>query len=223
MAKRSVQEVWTDLVDEAGEDEIAHAAEVGVAEAEAELREAGFDIGKENATANTLIAELMLRDSDRDFDPGAAQTVSSEDAAATNAGTAAGRVNEAWSVETTTSIYPPTPRSIWLMTAGFSIAIGGLAIVKRDAIVAFFRDDTNHQDDKSFLRQKEPTRETRAAAARTEAQAACARDEFDECEARLDQARGLDPAGEDKPEVVSLRQRISKAHVPPRDDKPLGH
>ncbi len=219
MAKRSVQEVWTKLVDEAGEDEIARAAEVSVAEAEAELRAAGFDIGKENAAANRLIAELMSRDSDRDFDPGAPQTVSLEDAAARDRAdvtAGAGRVSEAWSVETNTSIYPPTPRSIWLMAAGFSVAIGGLAVVKRDAIVAFFRDDTNHQDDKSSPRQ----RETRAAAARTEAQAACARDAFDECEARLDEARGLDPAGEDKPEIASLRQRISKAHAPPGDDKP---
>jgi hypothetical protein len=220
-----VQEVWTELVDEAGEDEIARAAEVGVAEAEAELRVAGFDIGKENAAANRLIAELMSRDSDRDFDPGAPQTVSLEDAAATDGAdvtAGAGRMSEAWSVETSASIYPPTPRSIWLMAAGFSIAIGGLAVVKRDAIVAFFRDDTNHQDDKS-ARQKEPSRETRAAAARTEAQAACARDAFDECEAHLDEARGLDPAGEDKPEVASLRQRISKAHAPPSDDKPQRH
>jgi hypothetical protein len=223
MAKRSVQEVWTELVDEAGEDAIARAAEVGVAEAEAELREAEFDIGKENAAADRLIAELMSRDSDRDFDPGAPQTVSLEDAAATDGAdvtAGADRGSEAWSVET--SIYPPTPRSIWLMAAGFSIAIGGLAVVKRDAIVAFFRDDTNHQDDKSG-RQKEPSRETRAAAARTEAQAACARDAFEECEARLDEARGLDPAGEDKPEVASLRQRISKAHAAPSDDKPQRH
>jgi hypothetical protein len=180
-----------------------------------------FDIGKEKAAANRLIAELLSRDSDRDFDPGAPQTVSLEDARATDVTAGAGRVSEAWSVETSTSIYPPTPRSIWLMAAGFSIAIGGLAVVKRDAILSFFRDDTNHQDDKS--RQKEPSRETRALAARTEAQAACARDAFDECEARLDEARGLDPAGEDKPEVVSLRQRISKAHAPPGDDKPQRH
>jgi hypothetical protein len=56
--KRSPVEVWRQLVDEAGEDEIERAASVSVAQAEKELTEAGFDVAAERAKAEALLHEL---------------------------------------------------------------------------------------------------------------------------------------------------------------------
>jgi hypothetical protein len=56
--KRTPEEIWRQLVLEAGEDEIARAANVSVAQAERELAEAGFDIAVERATAEALLRDL---------------------------------------------------------------------------------------------------------------------------------------------------------------------
>jgi hypothetical protein len=57
-SKRSPEEIWRQLVLEAGEDEIERAANVSVAQAERELAEAGFDIAAERATAEVLLRDL---------------------------------------------------------------------------------------------------------------------------------------------------------------------
>jgi hypothetical protein len=56
--KVSPEELWRQLVEEAGEDEIERAASVGVAQAERELAEAGFDVAAERAKAEAIIASL---------------------------------------------------------------------------------------------------------------------------------------------------------------------
>jgi len=58
MPKRSPQEIWRKLVEEAGEHEIERAARVSVAQAEKELAEAGFDIAAERARAEALLSDL---------------------------------------------------------------------------------------------------------------------------------------------------------------------
>jgi hypothetical protein len=52
------EELWQGLVEEAGEDAIAGAASVSVAEAERDLTAAGFDVKAERARANATISEL---------------------------------------------------------------------------------------------------------------------------------------------------------------------
>jgi hypothetical protein len=52
---RSSAELWRQLVEEAGEEEIDRAARVSVAQAERELAEAGFDVGAERAKADGLL------------------------------------------------------------------------------------------------------------------------------------------------------------------------
>ncbi len=52
---RSPAEVWRQLVEEAGEEEIDRAARVSVAKAERELAEAGFDVDAERAKADGLL------------------------------------------------------------------------------------------------------------------------------------------------------------------------
>ncbi len=58
MPKRIPEEVWRQLADEAGEDEVDRAASVSVAQAEKELAEAGFDVAAERAKGVALIDEL---------------------------------------------------------------------------------------------------------------------------------------------------------------------
>jgi putative heme degradation protein len=56
--RRSPEEVWRQLVEEAGEDEIEGAARVSVADAEKELARAGFDVAAERARAEALMDAL---------------------------------------------------------------------------------------------------------------------------------------------------------------------
>ncbi len=52
------EDLWKKLVEEAGEDEIAPAASVEVADAERDLRAAGFDVKAERARADAWLANL---------------------------------------------------------------------------------------------------------------------------------------------------------------------
>jgi len=58
MDKRTLQQIWQDLVDEAGEAAIERAAAVSVEQAEEELEEAGFDVEAERARAEAFLDEL---------------------------------------------------------------------------------------------------------------------------------------------------------------------
>jgi hypothetical protein len=59
------------------------------------------------------------------------------------------------------------------------------------------------------------TRPSPARLAREEATRACDQERWDDCRARLDDARRLDPAGESAPAVVQLRARLDQAAVVP--------
>jgi sirohydrochlorin ferrochelatase len=58
MPKPDALEIWRQLVDEAGEDEIDRAASVTVAQAEKDLADAGFDVAAERARAAALLRKL---------------------------------------------------------------------------------------------------------------------------------------------------------------------
>jgi hypothetical protein len=59
MSSRNPEEIWRQLVEEAGADEIERAATVSVAEAERELAEAGFDVAAERTRARAMEDELQ--------------------------------------------------------------------------------------------------------------------------------------------------------------------
>jgi hypothetical protein len=59
MPGRTPEEVWRQLVIEAGEDAIERAARVSVAQAENELTEAGFDVAAERRAARTQLGKLQ--------------------------------------------------------------------------------------------------------------------------------------------------------------------
>jgi hypothetical protein len=58
MPPRSPESLWQKLVDEAGDDLVAEAAAVSVAQAEKDLAAAGFDVEAERAVARARIASL---------------------------------------------------------------------------------------------------------------------------------------------------------------------
>ena len=58
MSERKHADLWRELVDEAGEEEIDRAANVSVTQAEAELRAAGFDVAAERAKAGAFLDAL---------------------------------------------------------------------------------------------------------------------------------------------------------------------
>ena len=58
MPPRSAESLWQKLVDEAGDDLVAEAAAVSVAQAEKDLAAAGFDVEAERAVARARIASL---------------------------------------------------------------------------------------------------------------------------------------------------------------------
>ncbi len=75
--RRTPEQLWQQLVDESGEDEIERAASVSIAQAESELRLAGFDVKKERADADALLNDLTRegsldarKDDAPDSDPG---------------------------------------------------------------------------------------------------------------------------------------------------------
>ncbi|MDP9149216.1 MAG: hypothetical protein M3O36_04640, partial [Myxococcota bacterium] len=54
----SPPDLWQQLVDEAGEDEIARAAGVNVARAEQELAASAFDVAAERAKATAVLGAI---------------------------------------------------------------------------------------------------------------------------------------------------------------------
>ena len=58
MDKRTPQQIWQDLVDEAREAAIERAAAVSVEHAEKELAGTGFDVDAERARADAFLDEL---------------------------------------------------------------------------------------------------------------------------------------------------------------------
>jgi hypothetical protein len=58
MSERKHADLWKELGDEAGEDEIDRAVKVSAAQAEAELTAAGFDVAAERAKAGAFLETL---------------------------------------------------------------------------------------------------------------------------------------------------------------------
>jgi hypothetical protein len=65
MTTRAALRLWEGLVDEAGDELVERAASVSVAQAERELREAGFDVKAERAAAEAFLAALERRKGER--------------------------------------------------------------------------------------------------------------------------------------------------------------
>jgi hypothetical protein len=185
MSERKHADLWKELVDEAGEDAIERAATVSVAQAEAELTAAGFDVAAERAKAGAFVEA-----------PGS--TVSSA-----TPGETAPRVPEP------TLRKGPRARVLWLAAAAsFAVVVGGAlyAGVQSPPPVGHAPPPTSAGPGRVV-----PSADDLVVAAdlRRKAAAACEAKQWNECLAKLDDARAVDPGGDDVPAVKLLRDKAA--------------
>jgi hypothetical protein len=193
MPKRSPEDVWRQLVDEAGEDEVERAASVSVAQAEKELAQAGFDVAAERAKGAALIGKLesAARLSGR------VAIADAEKAAPEQAGGGAdGRLvdgREASSILGANGapvVERPRPsrrmvRALWLALPAAAALVGGaIALMTSGEGDRAGSPGAGHVQAAKSLREK----------ARHE----CAQNEWKACLDDLDAAKRLDPGGEDE-------------------------
>ena len=204
MHERKHADLWQKLVDESGEDEIAHAATVSVEQAEADLTAAGFDVGAERAKANAFLDSL---------ESAAPKSAPPLARIAPQTRPMASRApNEARSARS-------RPAVAWLAAAAMigAVASGGL-------IAAF---QTLLQSGPTVMAPPPPSTSApvplaadlaAAATLRREANAACDAQRWSLCLANLDKARSVDPDGDGSTAVKSLRDkaiaRIVEAEAP---------
>jgi hypothetical protein len=101
-------------------------------------------------------------------------------------------------------------------------ALGVAALVNREAIVAYVKGEPIGPD-RPWAPPTAPStpQQLRAASIRGEAFAACEAQRWTECAGKLDEAAGLDPAGESEARVVSARRAVGEAmRVEENPDKP---
>jgi hypothetical protein len=183
MSERKHADLWRELVDEAGEDEIDRAASVSVAQAEADLKAAGFDVAAERAKAGAFVDALGS---------GASSSTSKE---------AAPRDAEG------TRRKGPRAAVVWLAAAAtFAVAGGALY-----ATLYPSPERVSKPAPKAPSRPAPvvPSADGLAVAAelRRKAVAACDAKQWSVCLAELDEARAVDPDGDDASTVKSLRDK----------------
>jgi hypothetical protein len=114
-----------------------------------------------------------------------------------------------------------TRRAVWLIAAAIGAMVLLLIVMNGAAIVAFFKGEPIRPDDEWVPWKQEPTPQQRAAAIRKDAYTACADGLWVTCEAKLDEAKAIDPAGETDPRVVVARRAAYAGQHPEggTDDK----
>jgi hypothetical protein len=214
MSKRSHREVWRQLVDEAGEEEIERAASVSVEQAEKELAAAGFDVAAERAAAEAFLDQL-------------ARGPVAEDERDTASGThARAPMGPVQAVEQQPAPLRRRPRPIVMWLAAAAVAVGGGA-----ALYAALHESPSpappapSPPTPSAPAPPAPAVPDLVAATdlRTQAIAACDAKQWRECLTDLDKARAIDPDGDAAPLVETTRQRAIDGILkdkPPKPPKP---
>jgi hypothetical protein len=201
MPKRSAEDVWQQLVDEAGEEAIERAASVSVAQAEKELAKAGFDVAAERAKADALMRQLESPDS----------------------GKVAIAVPPREPPMALVTHVPKPEREArkWspAFVAAATLAAGAAIVIFLTVILPRIRGDqiTANQTEASTASPKE-----QAAILRRSATALCREHRWDDCRQALDDARAMDPAGDGASEVRTLRKTIDES-TPPAPRSPDIH
>ena len=124
MSERKHTDLWNELVDEAGKEEIDRAATVSVAQAEAELEAAGFDVAAERAKASAFLDALGTETSRPNSSPTAVSSPTAKEAAP--------HPTEETAPSPTTEAprrKRPRARVVWLAAAASLAAVGGTLYV----------------------------------------------------------------------------------------------
>jgi hypothetical protein len=202
MSERKHVDLWKKLVDEAGEDEIDRAASVSVEQAEADLKAAGFDVAAERANANAFLDAL------ESGAPPSAPRVAPE--VTPRAAPAADEKRRA----------QRRPAVAWLAAAATLGGVAGGALVAALQQPALVGAPPPRAPSTSVPVVPAAADLIAAADLRRQAAAACDAKQWSLCLADLDKARAADPAGDDAPEVKSLRDKaiawiVQKPEAPP--------
>jgi hypothetical protein len=212
MAKRTPEELWKKLVDEAGEEEIERAASISVAQAEKELAEAGFDVATERAKAEAFLRELEGYPRAKDAKP-ERSTPPAEPAKPERS------TPPAEPAKPTASQHDAEASGLrvrWRRPARISaLAAAALAVfwagMNGRALAAWIQGEPIRPGDVWLPWKPARTPWQRAVLLRMEALDACAQQDWTTCRHKLDEASILDPAGEDSPSVRDARRRIESA------------
>jgi hypothetical protein len=209
MAKRSPQQVL-DAIDAWDEDDAIDAEMERVlartpAERENDLRAAGVDVEAERVKARAWREKAA----GGDLPAGEAQRA----AIAASPQTAVPRPGVIEGGAAARGARERQSRGWWRSRGGMvvaaALAAAALLVLAwpHPAVVSHPRPQDDGQ-------QGEPTPRDRAEALREKAYAACDRKAWAECKAALDEAQGLDPAGEADPRVKASREAIRGAKGP---------
>jgi hypothetical protein len=105
---------------------------------------------------------------------------------------------------------PSRRRSVaWVATAALAAAVAGVFAMNAGPVVAWFRPGPAIGPDDAGMGPRPPSPQELAQALRWRARGECDRGDLGECQRDLDEARGLEPAGETRPEVVEMRRVIA--------------
>jgi len=203
-------ELWKQLVAEVGDEEVERAASMTVAEAEAELKAAGFDVAAERAKAEAFLEALEKgrldtapRDAPSDVPP------EGRPAIARDAPPRRARREDRRG--------PPS-----------AVVLLGTAVVAAAAGAALYA--STHKPPEAiapapppstalFVPSIPPPDLAAAAEQRRLAAAGCDAQQWAECLAYLEEASAIDPTGDDTPAVKKLRDKavagiLRKPHAP---------
>jgi hypothetical protein len=183
MSKRTPAEAWRALQDWAHDDEIDRVAALSDAELDSELRELGADPDAVRAEGEPWRERAMAAARQPPPKP------------------------------------PVVPRAparrtrweVWLAAATLGAVVVTFVAMNGAAIVARFKGTDDIRPDEGGLAPSNEVARGRAQKLRDEADEACERKFWGACEARLDEANKLDPAGETHERVQRMRKMVDDA------------
>lgn len=208
MAKRTAKELWDKLVDEAGEELVERAASVSAEQATKELAAAGFDVKAEEAEAEAFLKDLAsgalekraAEKAEAKAEKPEAKTEKKAESAPVTAPDTSGTREKAPAPGKVERIEPRKrqPLPAWLMAAAAGVIAGGGVVYSAMGPTGVSKPPPPG-----------PSAADLAAATdlRREATAACDASKWAECLADLDQARALDPDGDEGAPVKAMRDR----------------
>jgi len=209
MSKPTARQVWRQLLDEAGEDEIQAVLRMTPEQVDAELAGQGMDLAKERANADRFLEELASGALEARLgigDPGAAP-------AAEKPASAAVAVGAAHPAPGVLADKRKRPRTAMVLVLAATVAAGtaaGAIWVATHHAPAPTPPSPQPPPSPSPSSTEEPLVVPDLVAAadwRAKAVAACDAQRWSECLHDLDHARTLDPAGDDAPLVKSTRDK----------------
>ncbi|MGO9834865.1 MAG: hypothetical protein ACLP1X_11660 [Polyangiaceae bacterium] len=104
--------------------------------------------------------------------------------------------------------------SVWLVAAAMGAVAIALVVEKKEVVAWFHHEPVQIGPDLEGEKPRPPTPQERAAALRQEAFGACGDRLWAKCERKLDEAKQLDPAGENDLQVQGARNAVKDGLTP---------